>query len=170
MTIDPNIIYLFLVWFLGWGIYFYAGKKRLGLAINTDLSTAFFFLLAALVFLISRENLPDHIEDNIFFYFSAIVMVFIAINHIYFLIRRKFNEPLTLIEGHPTDRWLESNRRAIFVTLAHILFQQMIITVLITSLWHKYGDLSLVTKYFVITFGLIHMPIVVFKGFKFMAL
>lgn len=170
MIFDQNILILLGIWFLGWWIYFLAGEKKLLLALNADLSTAYFFFLAALSFYIGRNNLPDHIQDNIFFYFLAIIVVFLIINHIYFIIRRKFKEPLTLINEHPTDKWLEANRKAIFVTLSHILFQQIIISCLIISLWHQLGDLTSVMWRFAVMFGLMHVPLLFFKGFKFTAL
>lgn len=170
MFIDQNILILLIIWFVGWWAYFLAGEKKLKLATDADLSTAYFFFLASLSFFIGRNNLPEHIQDNIFFYFFAIILVFLAINHIYFIIRREFKEPLTLINNHPTDKWLEANRKAIFVTLAHILFQQVIITSLIISLSHKFGDLQNVMWRFAIMFGLMHLPLLFFKGFKFTVL
>lgn len=170
MILDSNIIYLLALWFLGWGFYYFTGKKKMSIVYNTDFVTVYFFFLAAVSFLIGQRNFPDFITHNIFFYFAVVLFMFIIINHIYFIINEKFKEPLSLVNEHPTDKWLEANRQSIFVTLAHILFQQIVITSIILFLWNRYFNLHLVIWYFVVIFGLMHILIAPFKGFRFMVL
>ncbi len=179
MSAYINIIYLLIIWFAGWGIYFISAKKRMRLGVDADLSTVYFLFLATLSFFILKNNPPsalsggggsEFLEDNIFFYLALMTAVFFTVNHFYFIIRHKFKEPFVEIEEHPTDLWLSANRKSIFVTLSHILFQQMIMTGIALFLWKKTGDLWQTAWLFSLIFGAMHVLLIFFKGFKFMIL
>lgn len=164
-----NIFVLILIWFLGWGVFLNSGRKGTKLAKSSELSFTYFIFLALGTFFLFKQDLPDHIADYLFWYGAAMVGVFLIVNHIYFLIRRHYHEPILLENNHPTDRWLHANRAAIFITSAHILFQQIVITFLILEL-AKIMPIQAVLINFMIIFAIIHLPLILFKGFKFMLL
>jgi hypothetical protein len=165
-----NIIYLLIIWSLGWSIYFYSAKKNLKLAKDAEISIFYFLCLAFLVFLLIKKQLAIFTIDHISYYFFAVLLVFFGVNHIYFILRKNFKTPWSLIEEHPTDHWLEANRLSIFITTSHIIFQQTIITGLIIFLRTKFPDAIDLSVALGVLFGLMHIPLFYFKGFKFAVL
>ncbi|KKQ34678.1 MAG: hypothetical protein US50_C0040G0005 [Candidatus Nomurabacteria bacterium GW2011_GWB1_37_5] len=164
-----DIILLILIWLVGWGIYFYSGRKETQFTKSSELSFSYFIFLSLGTFYLFKNDLPDHISDYLIWYGAAMILVFLIVNHIYYSIRRHYHEPLLLEKNHPTDRWLQANRTAIFITSAHILFQQIVITFLILELY-KFFPLQSVLTYFMVIFAILHLPLVYFKGVKFAAL
>ncbi len=162
-----HILILLFIWAIGWIGYFYSGKGKLKIARDADLSIVYFLFLAFISYLSVKSILPAFIINELPNYFFTVLVIFIAVNHIYFLIRKKFKEPLVHIENHPTDEWLRANRQSIFITSSHILFQQIIITGLVFSIYNTFPDLNHVMKYFAIMFSIMHLPLIFFKGFEF---
>jgi hypothetical protein len=174
MIISSSIIYLFVIWFSGWGIYFYSGNRKLKLTTNAELAFVYFLFLSLLTFFLFKNDLkiyfPTDIDEYLFVTGGAMLAAYFIVNHIYFSIRSHYREPIVLIEEHPSDRWLQANRQSIIITGIHVIFQQFVITFLILELALIYPSLNTIALYFAIIFALLHLPLFVFKGFKFMLL
>lgn len=158
-----NIIYLVIIWFVGWGVYFTLETKWLYFKNKPELTTVYFFALAVIILTSFEDLIPNSILAFMSFFPVVILAVFYTINHFYFILRKNFKEPALLIEHHPHDGWLTANRKALFITSGHILFQQSIITLIILNL-HSLGfDLKSVILIFMVIFGAIHLPLILIK-------
>ena len=162
-----NIIYLLIIWFVGWGVYFTLEKRWLYFKNKPELTAVYFLTLAVLVFTYFEDLMPSNILSAMPFFPVVILLVFYTINHFYFILRKNFKEPVLLIEHHPRDSWLTANRKSLFITSGHIFFQQSIITLIILNLNSLGFDLKSVILIFAIIFGAIHLPLIPIKGIPF---
>ncbi len=159
-----DIYLLILIWFFVWGTYFIAAKSRFSLGDKPELTSIYFITAGAATLYIFRDFLPAYFLKLAPAYFISFFIIYFLVNHFYFILRKNFKEPVLLIEKFPLDHWLEANRRAIFMTSAHIFFQQAIITLLILALQKAGFGLGSIIGIFAAVFGAIHLPLVFAKG------
>ncbi len=159
-----QILFLVLIWFFVWAAYFLGAKSRLSLGDKPELTSIYFITAGLISLYIFRDFLPAYFLRLAPVYFLSFFAVYFSVNHLYFILRKNFKEPVLLIEKFPLDHWLEANKRAIFMTSAHIFFQQAIITLLIFMLQRAGFGLSSTIGIFALVFGTIHLPLIFAKG------
>lgn len=153
-----------LIWLMCWGASFWLIRRGLTYISNPVVTSVLFFSFSVPIFVLHRARLAPLIQSATGTSLAALALAVFLTLSIYSLASKRLPRPDELIRRHPEEFYLRLDYRYLLPKSFEVLFQQLCIGALATSLAVTGLPVVGVVLAFVAIFGLLHLPMLGIVG------